>query len=177
VLQLILRLAACAAATAAIYGVLGILIKDASPVRAPLTMVFAAPVWVISFAKYLLALLPAIGRKAKTDALERWNGRYYAYGNLQLRLFLIDDVIWIPASDVGAILVPRPDARELRFLGAEYAPIPGQKQQGYTEAGLLRLLATRTGTRRATHEMIRFKQWLEKETFPNLRRLPASSMP
>lgn len=176
-LQIIVRLAVCAAATAAIYGVLGIIIKDSDFVRAPLTVVFAAPVWVISFAKYLLALLPAIGRKAKVDALERWNGRYYGYGNLQLRLFLIDGVIWIPASDVGPILVPRPDARELRFLGAQYAAIPGQKRQGYTEAGLLRLLATRTSTRRATHEMIRFKHWLEKETFPNLRRLPASSMP
>ncbi|UUZ52437.1 hypothetical protein LP419_23460 [Massilia sp. H-1] len=71
-----------------------------------------------------------------------------------------------------------PPARraELRYLGADHGPIPGLTVlRPYTEAGLLRLLTTRTATRHATHELIRFKHWLEKEAFPNLRRFPSSS--
>jgi len=173
-LSILGRCAACSLGTALIYAITS-RIFDAFAV-APLTIVFASPMWMIAFARYLVELMPAFHRKAKRDALEVWNGRYYAYGMHQLRLFLIDEVIWIPAADLAAILAPPPDQRELRYLGAEQGTIPGQKMLGFTEAGLLRLLATRTGTRRATHDMIRFKHWLEKETLPNLRRLPSSAI-
>jgi hypothetical protein len=73
------------------------------------------------------------------------------------------------------LLVVWPHARELRYLGSDHGKIPGLKVPAYTEAGLLRLLSTRTATRHATHDLIRFKHWLEKEAFPNLRRFPASS--
>jgi hypothetical protein len=169
------RLLACICATGLIYVVLGVIIRNADQVRMPLTVVFSATVWFIAFARYLVDLLPSIKRKAERDALEVWNGRYYAFDNRQLRLYLVDGVIWVPAVDVAALLDPKPDARELRYLGADHGLIPGQKHTGYTEAGLLRLLTTRSATRRATHDTIRFKHWLEKEAFPNLRRLPASA--
>jgi len=169
------RLLACVCATGLIYVLLGVMIRDSEQVRVPMTIVFSATVWFVSFAKYLVEFLPSIKHKAERDAMEVWNGRYYAFDNRQVRLFLVDGVIWVPTADVAALLDPPPDERELRYLGADHGPIPGQKLKGYTEAGLLRLLTTRSSSRRATHDTIRFKHWLEKEAFPNLRRLPASA--
>ncbi|UUZ46834.1 hypothetical protein LP420_24030 [Massilia sp. B-10] len=34
-------------------------------------------------------------------------------------------MIWIPAADVAPLLGRQPDARELRYLGADHGPIPG----------------------------------------------------
>lgn len=172
-LSFIGRLISCAIGTAVVYLVVSKLVSKEQAI--PLTLVWSAPMWAIAFARFLVELLPFVKRKAERDAMEKWNGRYYAYGNRQLRLFLVDDVIWIAAADVAPLLDPPPDARELRVLAADYGDVPGQKHKGYTEAGLLRLLTTRTATRRATHDAIRFKLWLEKEAFPNLRRLPASA--
>lgn len=169
------RFLICAIATELIYLALGRLTKENAGVLLPFVIVFASPVWVYAFSPYLVDVLPSIRRKARRDALEPWNGRYYAYENHQVRLHLVDGVIWVPVDDLRLILDPLPDARELGYLAGEHALIPGQTYKGYTEAGLLRLLTTRTGTRRATHDMIRFKHWLETEAFPNLRRLPSSA--
>lgn len=168
------RAVACSFGTWIIYLLCKRLFEPAQV--APLTVAFSSVLWSISYARFVIEGMSSLRREAKRAALEEWNGRYYAFGAHQLRLFLIEDVIWIPVADVAALLDPQPDARELRYLGGEVGTIPGQKVRGYTEAGLLRLLTTRTATRRATHDTIRFKHWLEKETFPNLRRLPASSL-
>ena len=166
---------ACGVATWLIYQLSSRIFSEPWAVM-PFTVVSSSVLWSLAYARFVIEGMSSLRREAKRAALEEWNGRYYAFGTHQLRLFLIEDVIWIPVVDVAAILAPPPDARELRYLGGEVGSIPGQKLRGYTEAGLLRLLTTRTATRRATHELIRFKHWLETETFPNLRRLPASSL-
>lgn len=169
------RAVACSVATWLIYQLTSRIFSEPAAVM-PLTVVFSSVLWSLAYARFVIEGMSSLRREAKRAALEAWNGRYYAFGAHQLRLFLIEDVIWIPVADVAAILDPQPDARELRYLSGDYGAIPGQKEKGYTEAGLLRLLTTRTASRRATHDMIRFKHWLEKETFPNLRRLPTSSL-
>ncbi len=136
----------------------------------------AASLWGSAFAPYLFGIIPAIRDRARRDVCEPMNGRFYAYDNHRLRLYLIDEVIWIPERDLLAILRPVPDTRELRLLGEDYATVPGQKKmRGFTERAVLRMMALRTGGRFSTHEMIRFKHWLEKEAIPNLRRFPLSS--
>lgn len=134
-----------------------------------------ATLWGRAFAPYLIGLIPAIRDKARRDVCEPMNGRFYAYDNQRLRLYLIDGVIWIPEPDLAAVMRPLPDARELRLLGEDYAQVPQQKFRGFTERGLLRMMTLRTAGRFSTHEMIRFKHWLEKEALPNLRRFPVSS--
>ncbi|MES2898519.1 MAG: hypothetical protein V4723_02270 [Pseudomonadota bacterium] len=135
----------------------------------------AAVLWGSAFAVYLIGIIPAIRDKARRDVCEPMNGRFYAYDNHRLRLYLIDDVIWIPERDLMAVLRPVPDARELRLLGEDYATLPGQKLRAFTERAVLRMMALRTAGRFSTHDMIRFKHWLEKEAIPNLRRFPVSS--
>jgi hypothetical protein len=173
-LSLIGRAAACALATWLIYAITSRLF-DNPLAHMPLTVVFSSAMWAVSFAKFVLPALSAVKNQARHDALSPLSGRHYAFQNHSMRLYLIDEVIWIPVADVAPLLGRQPDARELRYLGADHGTIPGLSVAAYTEAGLLRLLTTRTGTRHATHELIRFKHWLEKEAFPNLRRLPSSS--
>lgn len=176
-MKLAKHLLLCAALSAAVYWLTGVVLEDLGPMRVPLTLVSTAPAWLRVLAPYLLDILPAIRRKAVRDALEPWNGRYYAFENRQIRLYLIDDIIWVPVRDVAALVLPQPAPRELRILGAGHGTIPGLKLQGYTEAGLLRLLGTRNSGRSAERDLVRFKLWLETDAFPNLRRLPASASP
>jgi hypothetical protein len=159
-----------------VYWLTGML-PDLGAMRFPFTLVTTGPLWAWSLAPWAVEIFPAIRRRAMHDAWEPWNGRYYAFDNRQIRLFLIEDVIWVPVKDVALFVKPQPEARELRLLGADYGTIPGQKQPGYTEAGLLRLLSTRSSRRMAAHELIRFKHWLQSEAFPNIRRLPGSASP
>lgn len=169
-----MRLVLCGAASALAYWLSGML-QGLGAMRLPFVMAATGPMWAWSLAPYLVEIVPALRRRAMHDALAPWNGRYYAYDNRQIRLYLIDDMIWVPARDVATLVQPPPDARELRILGADYGTIPGQQMHGYTDAGLLRLLTTRTSNRMAPHALMRFKNWLEKEAFPNLRRRPGSS--
>jgi hypothetical protein len=173
-LSLLGRALACSVATWVIYAITSRLF-DNPLAHMPLTVVFASAMWAVSFAKFVLPALSAVKNQARHDALSPLNGRHYAWQNHSLRLYLVDDVIWIPVADVAPLFERQPDARELRYLGSDHGKIPGLKVPAYTEAGLLRLLSTRTATRHATHDLIRFKHWLEKEAFPNLRRFPASS--
>ncbi|MES2015064.1 MAG: hypothetical protein V4484_01105 [Pseudomonadota bacterium] len=176
-MKLPIKLLLCAAASAIVYWGSG-MIEELAGMRLPFTIVTSGLLWVKTLAPLLVEVLPAIRRRAISDAWEPWNGRYYAFDNRQIRLYLIEDIIWVPARDVATMVLPQPASRELRILGAEYGAIPGQpKLQGYTEAGLLRLLSTRASVRQPPHDLVRFKHWLEKEAFPNIRRLPGSATP
>lgn len=176
-MNLTMRLLLCAAISAAVYWGSG-KVDELVGVRLPFMIVTSVLFWGKTLAPSVVELLPALRRKAIADAWEPWNGRYYAFDNRQIRLYLIDGTIWVPARDVLTMVLPPPESRELRILGADYGPIPGQaKLQGYTEAGLLRLLATRSSARMPAHDLLRFKTWLENEAFPNIRRLPASATP
>jgi hypothetical protein len=88
---------------------------------------------------------------------------------------MIDEVIWVAIKELHVVIEPGLEPRELRLLGAEYGQIPWQKEIGITEAGLLRVLGLRTERRHASHKMIRFRNWLINNTFPNLHRLPKSA--
>jgi hypothetical protein len=125
-------------------------------------------------ARIIVEMFSAVHEQAHYDAYADLNGTHYAFDNHSLRFYQVDGVTWVAADDVIPILQPPPDARELRFLGDEHAEIPGQGIKGISEAGLLRLMTTRTAHRRATRDMVRLKAWLEDETLPNLKRLPSS---
>ncbi len=140
-----------------------------------LELLFITPLVARALAPSIFAIFPALRDHARHSVHGKWQGKFYSFGKHQLRLFLIDDTVWIAAQDLESILAPPPDAREWRLLGADYGTIPEQEIAGCTEAGLGRMLKNRTEHRRAAHEMIRFKWWLEHEAFPNLKKNPATS--
>jgi len=170
-----LRVLWCSTVSFLAYFFLGHLSHDMATFRLPLTFLFTSPLWAQNFTKYLIEIIPAIRRHAHRSAHESWNGRYYAYEGNHIRFYLVDDIIWIAAADIKHLLLPAPDSKELRLLAGDHAIIPGQKIHGYTQTGLLRLLALRTNKRLALPEMIKFRRWVEYEALPNVKRLPASS--
>ena len=116
-----------------------------------------------------------IKRRAHESVHAQWSGRYYTFDERQIRFYLVDDTVWTAAEDLAKLLEPPPGERELRLLGGEHACIPGSSIMACSEAGLMRLLDARTGHRRASYHMIRFKNWLETQAFPNVKRLPSSA--
>ncbi len=171
--KFILKLLGCALLTWLMYLLGQVFI--AKTYALPLALAASSVFWGKLMARYVIEIIPAIKRKAERDVLEPLNGRYYAYDNLRIRLFLIEGVIWVPEQDLAPIIRPLPDSRELRLLGEDYATIPLQKFKGFTERGLLRMMTIRTNTRGASFAMLRFKRWLETEALPNLKRFPVSA--
>ncbi|QPI47700.1 hypothetical protein IV454_19165 [Massilia antarctica] len=127
------------------------------------------------FARDIIHIIPAIRYAARRSASEKWNGRYYAYYGAQIRLCLVDDMVWIVEVDVRAIISPAVSEREQRLLGADYALIPGTALHGYSEQGLLRLIEVRLMRRGGEADMKKFIVWLQNEALPNVKRVPTSS--
>ncbi|MBC3869704.1 BRO-N domain-containing protein [Undibacterium oligocarboniphilum] len=146
-----------------------------NPRAAPMSLLVSAWLWAHLFSPELISLIPAIRRRAERDVLESWNGCYYSFDGHHLRFYLEQEQIWIPEQDLQALLVPELGQQELRVIGASYAYLPHGQIWAVSEAGMMILLKNRTAHRRATHQMVRFRRWLESEALPNVRRLPRSA--
>lgn len=142
---------------------------------AAIGLVVASVAWGVTFARYLIEIFPIIKYWAERSVFHRWQGRFYMFESRQIRFYVVDDVIWIPLKDLNKLIEPGWSERELRLLGDAHGPIPEQTEIGLSEAGLLQLLASRTGHRRASSKMIRFRNWLLQNALPNVRRLPESA--
>lgn len=127
------------------------------------------------FSRDVLDFVYAISQAGRRSAAEKWGGRYYTYIGAQVRLCLVDGTVWIVEEDVRDILSPPVTEREKRLMGAEHARIPGTTVFGYSEQGLLRLVAVRLMRRGGETDMKKFITWLEKEALPNVKRFPTSS--
>jgi len=174
IIEAMLRLCVRIAVVAALIGVAVRWAQGAGPGFVPLVVVVFGAAAVRYFARDLVDVVPALARLARRRALAPWNGRYYAFDGHQVRLYLVDDVVWIAARDLEDILVPAPTGLELRQM-PDGLRIPGTNVDGYTEAALLRLLALRNANRGGRRELLRFAHWLQNDAAPNLRRLPSST--
>ena len=173
---LILRVISCSIISLLIYQYgFNFLDEEVAQYRLPLTILISAPLWTSACARYLIAILPAIRDAGRRSAHASWSGRYYAFQNQQLRFYVVPDGVWIDADDLGKILVPTLQDRELRLLGEQYVRLKGTMRHVIGESGLMRLVKWRTEGRFASPEMIKFRNWLVTEALPNVRRLPQSS--
>jgi hypothetical protein len=145
------------------------------PLYGPIGLLITAPAWGVSFARHLIEIFPSIKYWAEYAVSYRWHGRYYTFENRQIRFYLIDESIWIPVKDLLPIMEPELSERELRLLGEAHGTIPQHNETGVAELGLLRLIASRTEHRRPNSKMIRFRNWLQQNALPNVRRLPESA--
>jgi hypothetical protein len=140
------------------------------------SVLFIAALWAVLVSPHLLDILPWLKRSAETAAMQPWQGSYYEFNGRQLRFYLDAGEVWVNAADFLPLLVPAVQERELSLLGRQYRIMDGSKDRAISEAGVTRLLATRTSHRRADRQMIRLKQWLENATYPNIKRMPGSAV-
>ena len=141
----------------------------------PLGLLAVSVVWGLTFARYVIEAFSSIKYWARHSVAMRWGGKFYMFEERQIRFYMVDDLIWIPLRDLQALMEPAFNERELHLLGDAYGQIPDHTEQGLTEEGLLRLLLSRTEHRRASSKMIRFRNWLQKNALPNVRRFPESA--
>jgi len=128
------------------------------------------------FSKYLVELIPLMKSGVDSSILKHWHGAYYEFRGVQIRFYIANDEILVSADDLRKVLTPSIQNREITLLADQYKKIPGQRINGITEKGVLRLLSTRTAHRRADPNMIKFKNWLNNEAYPNIKRLPSSAI-
>ena len=110
------------------------------------------------------------------SALQQWHGKYYTFDGRQIRFYLVDEVVWVALRDLKKVLDPKLAQWEIDTLGNDYGKIDQSREMAVTEAGLMRLLESRTDDRRAKYPMIRFKRWLLNEALPNVKRMPRSAV-
>jgi hypothetical protein len=145
------------------------------PRYGPIGLLAVSVVWGITFARYIIESFSAIKYWAKHSVSMRWSGKFYMFEERQIRFFVVDDAIWIPLRDLEKLMEPSFHERELRLLGAAHGQIPEHEEIGLSEDGLLKLLQSRTEHRRASSKMIRFRNWLQNNALPNVRRFPESA--
>lgn len=146
------------------------------PRYGPIGLAAVSVFWGITFARYIIETFSAIKYWGRHSAAMQWSGKFYMFEERQIRFFVIDDAIWIPLRDLQQLMEPAFNERELRLLGAAHGKIPEHDEMGVSEEGLLHLLRSRTGHRRASSKMIRFRNWLQQNALPNVRRLPESAV-
>ncbi|HEU4852577.1 MAG TPA: hypothetical protein VFT37_10540 [Telluria sp.] len=128
------------------------------------------------FAKQVINLFAAFLRFGRWQHYRKWQGRYFAFQDRQVRICLSDGVVWFSELDINALIEPPPTRLELVALAAERGTIPGHSLRGITEVGALRLLELRTNHRRTSRNMLLLRSWLSNEVIPNIRRNPGGSM-
>jgi hypothetical protein len=112
------RAAACAAATALAWWMLG-----------AIGLAVTAPLWGIAFARPLIDAASAFTHSARHAALRDIEGRHYAHAGVGIDVIETEDARWLRAADVQRVLGDRsPEPRFARRLGAGQAlePKPGR---------------------------------------------------
>ena len=145
------------------------------PRYGPIGLLAVSVFWGMTFARYVIETFSSIKYWARHSVSMRWGGKFYMFEERQIRFYIVDDLIWIPLRDLQPLMEPAFNERELRLLGDAYAQIPHHDELGLSEEGLLHVLLSRTEHRRASSRMIRFRNWLQKNALPNVRRFPGSA--
>jgi len=99
-------------------------------------LVFSCPLVGVAVARPLVELTHQGFGWLADQSWEQWQGRYYAYNNVQVRVYEHRGDLWFAARDVmKAIRVDRlPD--ELLARSQDCAPIPGTRMMAFNLKGL-----------------------------------------
>lgn len=124
--------------------------------------------WVL--ARWIVQGFSALRQVAEADATEAWNGRYFSYDDVQVRIFWDDEQTWVRAADVYALMGLSPDAVSRRKIAARLGPadyrrLAGEAGECFSAPGVLRYLNGFADLRAA-----KFRRWLEREVFATLAK-------
>jgi len=117
-----------------------------------------APFAAAAITPALLALFPAYLGWVHERIWHRWQGRYYAFDDRQIRVVEAHGMLWFASKDVHAALGLRPRAALLaQFVAAERRR-DDEIGDALSNAGLVRLLSRSTDAR-----VLRFLLWAERD--------------
>jgi hypothetical protein len=116
--------------------------------------VFSTPVIGVAIARPLVELTHEGFGWLSAQPLKEWEGNYYEFGGVQVRVLEYDERLWFAADDVIK-------ATGIRAKGAtlsEAHAIPGARFPCFTMQGLEQVLGRHRG-----HESGRFVLWAQRE--------------
>ncbi|MDQ3027720.1 MAG: hypothetical protein M3R58_14615 [Pseudomonadota bacterium] len=124
-----------------------------------IALIAAAPVLGIAIARPLVEFVHEVFGWLSAQPLKRWEGSYYEFNAVQVRVYEDEGQPWFAAADVmKAAGIPRiPDA-VLPVRRNECRIIAGTKLVGFTFAGLEKFVAAHPGP-----EAGRFLLWAQRE--------------
>lgn len=133
----------------------------------------AAPFIVVALVPALLALFPAYVRWLDERTWRRWQGRYYAFDDRQIRVVDVAGDPWFAATDVLAALdLPKSTSRFASWKQSEFAPLDELGVAGLSTMGVARLVASRTD-----RHALRFLHWVERDVVLPWQRRRAAKVP
>ncbi len=120
--------------------------------------VCAAPFAGVAITPALMALLPAYIDWVTARIWQRWQGRYYAFDDRQIRIVEARGCLWFSSKDVHAVLGMSERPALLAQFGAAERRRDDEIGDALSHAGLVRLLARRSDARTQ-----RFMLWAERD--------------
>lgn len=167
-IMLLLRIILCAAISWAVY-------RWTSPIFAVLTIA----AWGKLLAKPIIEAGATYFHWQKRQPYARWQGNYYEFANIQIRVIEVPDLsqttsvrssastLWFCDKDVLKVVGKEPTSL-LRALysNADYRELPDENLAAFSESGVKKYLMTSTH-----HESKRMMMWIEREVIrPHRKR-------
>jgi hypothetical protein len=122
--------------------------------------VLTIPIWGILLAKPILEGVAGYYSWAKKQPYVPWQGRYYEFGNIHIRVFEDDfGHLWFCDKDVLQVLGQTVSKTyQFAYGESDYRVIPGERLQGFSENAVILVVS------RIRHPSAgKFKFWLERE--------------
>ena len=153
----LVRMALCAAVSWLVWRYLGII-----------PAVATAALWGVALARPVMEFTVYFYDWVNRSPLAAWQGRYYNFNGVHLRVMPVAQALWIVDRDIFQVLGEKPTLLlPDQFDATEYGQIEGTRFYGFSEAGLERLLIQHPHS-----ESARLLIWLRREVFfPHRRRL------
>lgn len=128
--------------------------------------------WGVMMAKPIVELGANWFNWARREPYEKWQGNYYEFANVQIRIFGRDGAtqqkLWFAAPDILKVLGEKPSRKlELIYGPAEYWVFPEENVAAFSEEGVKKCLAA------SRHpNAISMRLWIEREVIkPHRKKL------
>ena len=138
-------------------------------------VVLSAPLWGGLLAKTILEGVPRYYVWAKKQPYAPWQGRYYEFENIHIRVFEDDfGQMWFCDKDVLQVLgKPVSQTYEVTYPESDYQQIPGERLKGFSETAVIRVVS------RIKHPSAgKFRFWLERDVLaPHHKKRELAGLP
>ena len=124
----------------------------------PRVAVLAAPLFAIVAAPPLINLMPAYWRWVKERSLGKWQGRYYAFDDQQVRVAEARGRLWFSCADVHTALGMERRPATLTPLTTSERMTHEELGEALTAAGIARMFGRHTDLR-----VLRLVHWAERD--------------
>lgn len=117
-------------------------------------------------AKPVMGWATEFGIFVSRQPLTKWQGIYYQFANVQIRMMEVGRELWVVDTDLLTVIGEKPTLMlESLFDCHEHDIIPGTKLHGFSPAGAEQVLM------KSTHfEAKRMLMWLQREVYKPHRR-------